>query len=63
MELPHSTAGSAPGVRNPVRFSRTAIEYERAAPPLGADTAAVLKGRLGLADAVLADLAARHVIA
>jgi crotonobetainyl-CoA:carnitine CoA-transferase CaiB-like acyl-CoA transferase len=63
MDLPHPTAGSAPGVRNPVRFSRTAIEYERAPPPLGADTAAVLKGRLGLDDAVLADLAARRVIA
>ena len=28
-----------PGVRNPVRFSRTAIAYTRAPPPLGADTA------------------------
>lgn len=63
MDLPHPTAGSAPGVRNPVRFSRTAIEYERAPPPLGADTAAVLKGRLGLDDAALAVLAARRVIA
>jgi crotonobetainyl-CoA:carnitine CoA-transferase CaiB-like acyl-CoA transferase len=63
MDLPHPTAGSAPGVRNPVRFSRTAIEYERAPPPLGADTAAVLKERLGLDDAALAVLAARRVIA
>jgi len=63
MELPHAAAGSAPGVRNPVRFSRTAIEYERAPPPLGADTVAELEERLGLDANTLADLAARGVIA
>jgi crotonobetainyl-CoA:carnitine CoA-transferase CaiB-like acyl-CoA transferase len=63
MDLPHRTAGTAPGVRNPVRFSRTAVEYERAPPPLGADTTAELKARLGMADPALADLAARGVIA
>jgi crotonobetainyl-CoA:carnitine CoA-transferase CaiB-like acyl-CoA transferase len=63
MDLPHPTAGTAPGVRNPVRFSRTAVEYERAPPPLGDDTTAELKARLGIDDAVLADLAARGVIA
>ena len=36
LDLPHPTAGRAPGVRNPVRFSRTSLEYERAPPPLGA---------------------------
>ena len=63
MDLPHPTAGSTPGVRNPVRFSRTAIEYERAPPPLGADTRDELRQRLGLDDALLAELAARRVIA
>jgi crotonobetainyl-CoA:carnitine CoA-transferase CaiB-like acyl-CoA transferase len=63
LDLPHPTAGSAPGVRNPVRFSRTAIRYERSPPPLGADTATELKARLGLDDATLADLAARGIIA
>ena len=63
LDLPHSAAGTAPGVRNPVRFSRTAVEYGRAPPPLGADTAAELKARLGIDDAVLADLKARGVIA
>jgi crotonobetainyl-CoA:carnitine CoA-transferase CaiB-like acyl-CoA transferase len=63
MDLPHLTAGTAPGVRNPVRFSRSAVEYERAPPPLGADTTAELKARLGIDDAVLADLVARGVIA
>jgi len=62
-DLPHPLAGTAPGVRNPVRFSRSAVEYERAPPPLGADTAAELEARLGLDAAALDDLAARGVIA
>jgi crotonobetainyl-CoA:carnitine CoA-transferase CaiB-like acyl-CoA transferase len=63
LDLPHPTAGTAPGVRNPVRFSRSGIEYERAPPPLGADTARELRARLRLDDATLADLVARGVIA
>jgi crotonobetainyl-CoA:carnitine CoA-transferase CaiB-like acyl-CoA transferase len=63
LDLPHALAGSAPGVRNPVRFSRSAVEYERAPPTLGADTAAVLEARLGLDAAAVAELAARGVIA
>ena len=63
LDLPHPTAGMAPGVRNPVRFSRTAVEYQRAAPPLGADTRDELRRRLGLDEASLAELAARRVIA
>jgi crotonobetainyl-CoA:carnitine CoA-transferase CaiB-like acyl-CoA transferase len=63
LELPHPTAGQVPGVRNPVRFGRTPIEYDRPPPLLGADTAAELKDRLGLDERTLADLAARGVIA
>jgi crotonobetainyl-CoA:carnitine CoA-transferase CaiB-like acyl-CoA transferase len=63
LALPHPLAGTAPGVANPVRFSRTGVEYRGSAPLLGNDTAAVLEGRLGLDAAVLADLAARGVIA
>jgi len=62
-ELPHPTAGQVPGVRNPVRFDRTPIEYDRPPPLLGADTAAVLRTRLGLDERTLADLATRGVIA
>ena len=62
-ELPHPTAGQVPGVRNPVRFDRTPIEYDRPPPLLGADTAAVLRTRLGLDERTLADLASRGVIA
>ena len=63
LDLPHPVAGTAPGVRNPVRFGRSAIVHERAPPLLGADTGPELKARLGLDDATLADLAARGVIA
>jgi len=63
LDLPHSLAGSAPGVRNPVRFSRTAITYDRSPPPLGADTGTELRSRLGLDDEALEALVARGVIA
>ena len=62
-ELPHPTAGHVPGVRNPVRFGRTPIEYDRPPPLLGADTATELRRRLGLDERTLADLAARGIIA
>ncbi len=56
IDLPHPTAGSAPGVRNPVVFGRTPVAYDRAPPPLGADTDAVLAERLGLGPERLASL-------
>ncbi len=63
IDLPHPTAGSAPGVRNPVVFGRTPVEYVRAPPPLGADTEAVLGERLGLDSARLAGLRKLGIIA
>jgi crotonobetainyl-CoA:carnitine CoA-transferase CaiB-like acyl-CoA transferase len=63
IDLPHPAAGTAPGVRNPVRFSRTAIEYGRAPPLLGADTAAELEARLGIDAATLAELVERGIVA
>ncbi|MCJ7452195.1 MAG: CoA transferase [Steroidobacteraceae bacterium] len=63
IDLPHPTAGSTPGVRNPVAFGRTPVEYDRAPPPLGADTEAVLGQRLGLDSARLASLRKLGIIA
>jgi crotonobetainyl-CoA:carnitine CoA-transferase CaiB-like acyl-CoA transferase len=63
IDLPHPTAGSVPGVRNPVVFERTPISYDRAPPPLGADTEAVLTERLGLDAAKLAALRERGIVA
>jgi crotonobetainyl-CoA:carnitine CoA-transferase CaiB-like acyl-CoA transferase len=63
IDLPHPTAGSVPGVRNPVLFGRTPVAYDRAPPPLGADTDAVLARRLGLGAERLASLRKRGIIA
>ncbi len=63
IDLPHPTAGSAPGVRNPVLFGRTPVAYDRAPPPLGADTDGVLAERLGLGAERLASLRELGIIA
>jgi crotonobetainyl-CoA:carnitine CoA-transferase CaiB-like acyl-CoA transferase len=62
IDLPHATGSKAPGIRNPVQFSRTPLSYERAPPVLGADTAGVLRERLGLDEVALAALRAAGVI-
>jgi crotonobetainyl-CoA:carnitine CoA-transferase CaiB-like acyl-CoA transferase len=62
-DLPHPLAGSVPGVRTPVRFSRTPIVYDRAPPPLGADTEEVLAKWLGLDHAAVEGLRKRGVVA
>ncbi len=53
LDLPHVTAGTAPGVASPMRLSATPVAYDRAPPTLGADTVEVLKARLALAEAEL----------
>jgi len=58
MELPHPSAGTVPQVRNPARFSRSALEYPRAPPLLGEHTDAVLAECLGLSAAELRELRA-----
>ena len=63
LDLPHPLSGSVPGVRNPVLFSRTPLQYDRPPPPLGADTDEVLRQRLGLDPAAVAALRSRGVVA
>jgi glutaryl-CoA transferase len=55
-DLPHPLAGTVPGVKNPVRFSRNQLEYRRAPPLLGEHTDQVLQERLGLSPDELARL-------
>jgi len=62
IDLPHPTAGSVPGVRNPILYSRTPMRYERAPPLLGADTDGVLGERLRLDADRLAGLRSRGII-
>ena len=63
LDLPHPLSGSVPGVRNPVLFSRSELEYERPPPLLGADTEEVLQQRLGLDPGAVATLRARGIVA
>jgi len=62
IDLPHALTGSAPGIRNPVLFSRTQLEYRTAPPALGQDTAAVLKSVLDMSDSELTVLRAAGVV-
>jgi crotonobetainyl-CoA:carnitine CoA-transferase CaiB-like acyl-CoA transferase len=62
VDLPHPLAGAVPQVKTPIGFSGTPLAYDKAPPLLGADTAAVLADRLGLAAGAIAALSARGVI-
>ena len=46
--LPHGAGGDAPTVANPVRFSRTPVDYRLAPPMLGEHTDEILAEWLGL---------------
>ncbi len=48
IDLPHPTAGTAPGVANPLRFSESPVDYRSAPPLLGQHTDEVLSDVLGL---------------
>jgi crotonobetainyl-CoA:carnitine CoA-transferase CaiB-like acyl-CoA transferase len=61
VDMPHASGGSAPQVRNPIRFSATPIDYRRAPPLLGQDTEAVLR-ELGRSDVAIAALRAEGVV-
>jgi crotonobetainyl-CoA:carnitine CoA-transferase CaiB-like acyl-CoA transferase len=62
IDLPHALGGTVPLVASPLKLSATPVEYTRAPPLLGADTRAVLREHLGLADAQVDSLAAQGVI-
>jgi crotonobetainyl-CoA:carnitine CoA-transferase CaiB-like acyl-CoA transferase len=61
-DLPHAAGGVVPQVRNPVAYSRTALEYRLAPPLLGQHTDAVLADELGLDAARIAALRSAGVI-
>ena len=62
MQLPHPTIGELPQVANPIHFSATPVRYDRAPPLLGQHTEEVLRERLGLDEARIAELRREKVI-
>ena len=60
-DLPHSTAGSVPMVRNPIRYSATQLEYHTPPPLLGQHTRDVL-GKLGYSAAQIEQLASQGIL-
>ncbi len=55
VELPHATGAAAPGIANPMRFSKSPVSYRRPPPMLGQHTREVLL-EAGLDDAAIAAL-------
>ena len=62
IELPHAAAGSAPSVANPLRLSRTPVDYRAAPPVLGDDTQCVMAELLGVDEERLKRLRADGII-
>jgi len=60
--LPHGCGADAPTVANPVRFSRTAVDYRRAPPTLGEHTDELLVEMLGLDEGQIGELRASGAI-
>ena len=47
LDLPHPVAGTVPSVANPIKFSRSKVEYRNAPPLHGEHTESVLANVLG----------------
>lgn len=62
LDLPHPQAGTTPGVRNPINYSATPLEYTQAPPLLGEHTDDILQELLGLNAAAIAQLRSKDVI-
>ena len=60
--LPHTAAGTVPQVANPIRFSRTPIEYRHGPPVLGEHTESILADDLGFDAGQIAELQRKGVV-
>jgi crotonobetainyl-CoA:carnitine CoA-transferase CaiB-like acyl-CoA transferase len=61
-DLPHPEGGSVPQVRNPILYSRTALEYRDPPPLLGEHTAEVLASQLGISASEFSSLRSSGVV-
>ncbi len=62
VDVPHPLADSVPLVANPIKYSRTPLDYSVPPPLLGEHTGAVLRGLLGKSEAEIAALKKAGVI-
>ncbi len=62
VDLDHPLAGTAPTVRNPIRYSHTELDCNAAPPLLGEQTDSVLWSVLGLDDGEIERLRGDGVI-
>lgn len=62
VDLPHPLAGTVPSVGNPIRLSATPVTCDTPPPILGQHTDAILRERLGMSAATIAELRARGVV-
>ena len=62
VDVPHRVAGSLPLVANPIKFSRTPIDYNVPPPMLGEHTDEVLRDLLGKTDPEIAALREKAII-
>ncbi len=62
IDVPHPLAGTVPLVANPIKYSRTPLDYSVPPPLLGEHTEEVLRGLLGKSDAEIAALRGAGII-
>ena len=62
VEMPHPVAGQVPVVANPIRLSRTPVQYHQAPPTLGQHSAEVLTQWLGLDSPLIEALRRRGIV-
>ncbi|MEO5694739.1 MAG: CaiB/BaiF CoA-transferase family protein [Usitatibacter sp.] len=62
LDLPHAASGTVPQVANPIRYSRTPIEYRSGPPVLGEHTQSVMQKNLGFDAGRIAELKRKGVL-
>ncbi|MFT5134906.1 MAG: crotonobetainyl-CoA:carnitine CoA-transferase CaiB-like acyl-CoA transferase, partial [Gammaproteobacteria bacterium] len=62
IEMKHPLNGNLAGVANPIKFSETPIEYKKAPPMLGEDSASVLQEVLGKSESEIQILRQKNII-
>lgn len=62
IDLPHPVAGTTPSVANPIKLSKTPIEYTKAPPTLGQQTHTILSNIGGYTEADIRQLEEKKII-